>query len=121
MRISPGTGVYFTNADHILCHSSGRILLPSHAGPIYGKGDHWQAFCLYSDDDGRTWQESTKRVDLPARGAEEPAVIERADGSLLAILRTSLASSTRPPREIGARPGRRPSPPAWTRRRSLPA
>ena len=90
VQISTGTGVYFTNADHILRHSSGRILLPSHAGPIYGKGDHWQAFCLYSDDDGCTWQASTKRADLPARGAEEPAVVERADGSLLAILRTSL-------------------------------
>ena len=63
---------------------------PATPDPIYGKGDHWQAFCLYSDDDGCTWQASTRRIDLPARGAEEPAVVERADGSLLAILRTSL-------------------------------
>ena len=88
--ISPEGGVYFTNADHILMHSSGRIILPCHAGPFYGKGDHWKAFCLYSDDDGETWSESSKKIDLPKRGAEEPAVIERKDGSLFALLRTSL-------------------------------
>lgn len=89
-QISPRGGVYFTNADHILRHSSGRIILPCHAGPFYGKGDHWQAFCLYSDDDGKSWEHSREKMDLPKRGAEEPAVVERPDGSLLAILRTSL-------------------------------
>ena len=88
--ITPGPGWYFTNADHVLRHSSGRIILPCHAGPIYGRGDHWQAFCLYSDDEGQTWRESRVKMDLPKRGAEEPAVIERRDGSLFAILRTSL-------------------------------
>jgi sialidase-1 len=90
IQISPKDGVYFTNADHILIHSSGRILLPCHAGPFYGKGDHWEAFCLYSDDDGESWSESSKKIDLPKRGAEEPAIVERRDGSLLAMLRTSL-------------------------------
>ena len=88
--ITPGPGWYFTNADHILQHSSGRIILPCHAGLIYGRGDHYQAFCLYSDDRGETWQESRVKMDLPKRGAEEPAVIERQDGSLLALVRTSL-------------------------------
>ena len=90
VQISSGPEVYFTNADHILQHSSGRIILPCHAGGFYDKGDHWQAFCLYSDDEGRSWQESATRIDLPARGAEEPAVVERPDGSLVAVLRTSL-------------------------------
>ena len=49
-QISPDKGVYFTNADHVIQHSSGRIILPCHAGPFYGEGDHWKAFCLYSDD-----------------------------------------------------------------------
>ena len=89
-QISPTGGVYFTNADHILQHSSGRIILPCHAGPIYGRGDHWEAFCFYSDDEGRTWEQSREKVDLPKRGAEEPAVVERPDGSLFAVLRTSL-------------------------------
>lgn len=90
-QISPTGGVYFTNADHILRHSSGRIILPCHASPtIPRKGDHWKAFCFYSDDEGRTWEESREKIDLPERGAEEPAVVERPDGSLFAVLRTSL-------------------------------
>ena len=89
-KISPDEGLHFTNADHIMRHSSGRIIQPAHSGAFYGKGDHWQAHCFYSDDEGQTWQQSRKKADLPERGAEEPAVIERKDGSLLAILRTSL-------------------------------
>ena len=89
-QISPDRGWYFTNADHILLHSSGRIILLCHAGEIYGPGDHYQALCLYSDDSGETWQQSRTGADLPRRGAEEPAVVERQDGSLLALLRTSL-------------------------------
>ena len=88
--ITTGTGWYFTNADHILRHSSGRIILPCHVSPVWGRGDHYLAFCLYSDDEGETWQESRIKMDAPSRGAEEPAVIERRDGSLLAILRTSV-------------------------------
>jgi len=89
-KISPEGGVYFTNADHILQHSSGRIILPCHWGEFYGKGDHYHAFCLYSDDEGKTWHKSKKWVDLPKRGAEEPGVIELKDGSLLSMMRTSL-------------------------------
>ena len=89
-QISSKEGVYFTNADHILMHATGRIILPCHAGPFYGEGDHWEAFCLYSDDEGDTWSESETKMDLPKRGAEEPAILERGDGSLLALLRTSL-------------------------------
>lgn len=88
--LSPPGGVYFTNADHIIQHSSGRIILPAHWGEFYGKGDHYVSLCFYSDDQGATWKNSTRRMDLPKRGAEEPAVIELKDGSLLALLRTSL-------------------------------
>ena len=88
--ITTGSGWYFTNADHILRHSSGRIILPCFSSPIFGRGDHFRAYCMYSDDEGETWQESRTKLDAPARGAEEPAVIERRDGSLLAILRTTV-------------------------------
>ena len=89
IQISPsGTGVCFSNDDHIFQHSSGRIILPVHSGPFYGSGDHYKAYCLYSDDGGKTWQESRKKNDLPKRGAEEPSVVELENGSLLAVLRT---------------------------------
>ena len=92
-QISPGDGIYYTCTDHILRHSSGRIILPSHGGrltPDSGAAQHWEALCLYSDDDGESWQQSRQRAVLPGKGAEEPAVVERKDGSLLAMLRTSL-------------------------------
>ena len=90
VQISPFGGVYFTNADHNLMHSSGRIILPCHWGEFYGRGDHYNAFCLYSDDEGKTWHPSRKKVDLPKRGAEEPGVVELKDGSLLSMMRTTL-------------------------------
>lgn len=90
VQISPPGGVYFTNADHNLRHSSGRLILPCHWGEFYGPGDHYQAFCLYSDDEGKTWQSSRQKIDLPSRGAEEPGVVELKDSSLLAMMRTSL-------------------------------
>ena len=46
VQISSPGGVYFTNADHNLRHSSGRLILPCHWGEFYGPGDHYQAFCL---------------------------------------------------------------------------
>jgi hypothetical protein len=46
------------------------------------RNDQFQAFCYFSDDDGRTWQSSTEQMDLPGRGAEEPSVVELKDGSL---------------------------------------
>ena len=120
-QISPTRGVYFTNADHILQHSSGRIILPCHAGPMYGPGDHWEAFCFYSDDEGQNWQPSRQKVDLLKRGAEEPAVGERSDGSLFAMLRTSLGKSTGPSPTTEAKPGRRGNRPGCRRRLRLPA
>ena len=80
--------------------SSGRILLP--AGRTLGgwcsvtaggeAGDHGIAGCCYSNDDGRSWRESTTWVDLPRRGAMEPHVAELKDGRLLMTLRTELGA-----------------------------
>ena len=88
VRISSLPGVNFANNDHIVQLSSGRILVPCHQGPFEGQGDHHQALCYYSDDSGRTWMPSDRKMDLPARGAEEPSIVELRDGSLLAVMRT---------------------------------
>lgn len=90
VRISPPGGVYFTNADHIFLHTSGRIILPCHWGEFYGAGDKYQAFCFYSDDNGITWKKSRNGVNLPKRGAEEPGIVELRDGTLLSLMRTTL-------------------------------
>ena len=92
VKVSLLGGFNNINNDHVLRMSSGRIMLPSFNSEFYGKGDHWKAFCYWSDDEGRTWQVSETKMDLPARGAEEPGIVELKDGSLLAVLRTSLGS-----------------------------
>ena len=90
-QMSPPGGFYPINADHISVHSSGRIILPAFWSPkIWAEGEHFRAFCFYSDDDGHTWQQSKNRIDLPKRGAEEPAIAEAEDGSLVCMLRTTL-------------------------------
>ena len=91
VQISPPGGIFFTNADHILRHSSGRIIQPLHYwDPVRYEKMHNLAFCLYSDDEGHTWHTSRKKVDLPKLGAEEPGIVELKDGSLLAMLRNRL-------------------------------
>jgi sialidase-1 len=92
-RISLLAGINNINNDHVLRMRSGRIVLPAFNSPsVWDKGDHWKAFCYYSDDEGRSWQVSERQMDLPMRGAEEPMMVERKDGSLLCFLRTSLGA-----------------------------
>ncbi|MEO5803240.1 MAG: sialidase family protein, partial [Verrucomicrobiota bacterium] len=51
-RISPPDGISNINNDHILRLRSGRIVLPTfYSKSVWDKGDHWQAFCFYSDDE----------------------------------------------------------------------
>jgi sialidase-1 len=92
-RISPPDRITNINNDHAIRLRSGRIVLPAFSSPsVWDRNDHFQAFCYFSDDDGRTWQSSTEQMDLPRRGAEEPSIVELKDGSLLAVLRTSLGA-----------------------------
>ena len=92
VRISSLDGFHCLNNDHAVVLASGRILVPTHRGDFYGKGDHFQAFCYTSDDNGETWRHSDIRMDLPRRGAEEPSIVERKDSTLLAVMRTSLGA-----------------------------
>jgi len=76
-------------ASSLVQLASGRLILPFHGG----SGNQWKqrnsAWCFFSDDEGKTWQRST-RIDLPKRGAMEGSVAELADGTLLMSLRTQL-------------------------------
>ena len=76
-------------ASSLVLLESGRLILPFHGGG----GNQWSqknsAWCLFSDDLGKTWQRSSA-IDLPRRGAMEPSVAELADSSLLMSLRTQL-------------------------------
>ena len=86
----PG-GSYILDAGRVLIHSSGRIILPIYWAPeLWTDKDKLEAFCYYSDDGGDTWKESSNRMHLPGRGAMEPTIAERRDGSLMVLLRSTL-------------------------------
>lgn len=84
-------------ATSMLQLESGRIIFPvsCYLGPpLESKKERRDsprtAWCFYSDDDGKTWHESEKKVPLPKRGALEPSITQLADGSLLMAVRTQL-------------------------------
>ncbi|MBT3272851.1 MAG: exo-alpha-sialidase [Spirochaetales bacterium] len=78
--------------SHLLCLSSGRLLLAFHGGT----GDQWSQHnvirCFYSDDEGKSWTLGPATIDLPMRGAMEASVAELSDGALYMTIRTQLGS-----------------------------
>jgi len=76
-------------ASSLMELKSGRLLLPFHGGT----GNQWKqknsAWCLRSDDGGKTWEKSNA-INLPKRGAMEASVAELDDGKLVMSLRTQL-------------------------------
>jgi sialidase-1 len=91
--VAPGTGYFVMNNSRVIQLRSGRILIPVALHTLKGinskkfnpKAD---IFCLYSDDNGRTWKE-TNRVSKPQDLiTQEPGVVELKDGSILCYIRT---------------------------------
>lgn len=80
--------------DSLVQLNSGRILCPIYfsRGPCWTPQEHYVARMVYSDDGGRTWQTAKTDVDCPRRGAMEPVVLERLDGSVLMLIRTQTGS-----------------------------
>ena len=86
------------NNDRLVRHSSGRLLMP--VSPLMPRGDgnpyYSSSMCVYSDDEGLTWQKSATELRINAMdGLQEPCVVERRDGSLLMFMRTSLGHQYR--------------------------
>ncbi|MBT7303566.1 MAG: hypothetical protein HN849_28810 [Victivallales bacterium] len=76
--------------DSLVQLSSGRIICPIYfsRGPCWTPQEHYVARMCLSDDGGRTWRAAKTDVDCPKRGAMEPVVMERLDGSVLMFIRT---------------------------------
>ena len=90
-RLTPPGGAYIMDAGRIFTHSSGRIVLPAYWSPeIWSEREKYEAFVFYSDDDAKTWKSSANRIAMPKRGAMEPTMVERKDGSLFVILRSTV-------------------------------
>jgi len=102
--VSDDSDPYMTGCnDRLTVHSSGRLLAPMHCSHDW-EDHHLHVKVSWSDDNGATWQTTPDGLELPRvrwdshpeRGLEsgphEPGIAERADGSLLMTLRTSMGT-----------------------------
>ena len=94
-RITPAApGRHIALNNRAIRLSTGRLLLPlSTPWPwdrpdVSGRGKDIRSWCLYSDDDGETWQPSRSMLAGPGRGLMEPYAVELKDGRLLMLMRT---------------------------------
>ncbi len=92
-------GYYTINNSRVIQLSNGRLLVPVAYTPNVWIMSNLTSFCLYSDDNGRTWFnpqalrtyiQGRTEVSLPNATAEEPGLVELKDGRVLMILRTNL-------------------------------
>ena len=89
--IATEPGYHIMNNSRAVQLSTGRILCPvSTTLLIHSRAHPLRNVCYYSDDKGETWKRSRDAVSVPKRGAMEPGLIERRDGSLLQIIRTQM-------------------------------
>lgn len=89
-QVTKGSGYHVMNNDRVVQLLSGRIVCPIAWTSDVQTANHFVSTCYFSDDGGLTWTRSNGEVDLPARGAMEPEVIELQDGRLLMLIRTQL-------------------------------
>ncbi len=83
-------GYHVMNNDRVRRLRSGRLLCPVAFTADSRKVNHYRSLCFISDDAGKTWRAGRGDVGAPKRGAMEPEVIERNDGTLLMLVRTQL-------------------------------
>lgn len=89
--ITPEAGYHIMNNARAIQLSTGRILCPVSTTPLIHSSRHpLQSVCYFSDDEGKTWTRSRDGVSVPKRGAMEPGLIERQNGSVLQIIRTQM-------------------------------
>ena len=97
-RIGKATGYFELNNDRAVQLKSGRIILPMSLYRTLGTEDvrqSWDSRAIllwyYSDDEGRTWTESSTWWTIPAAshsGLQEPGLVQLSDGSIFTWSRT---------------------------------
>lgn len=102
VRCIPSPGYYVVNNDRVIRLRSGRLIIPSSYHKMKGESrTEWSSFdsrgtayFFYSDDEGKTWNESDMFFTLSnphsKSGLQEPGVIELESGILWAWFRTDL-------------------------------
>jgi len=92
--IQPG-GYYVVNNDRVVQLASGRLVIPvsKHTEPGGKFSSCGVISCFLSDDQGRTWRQSTSKLTgrTPKRRVmlQEPGVVELKDGRLMMFMRTN--------------------------------
>ncbi|MBN2290935.1 MAG: exo-alpha-sialidase [Pirellulales bacterium] len=76
--------------SQLLLLSCGRLIFGVHGGTGSQGKQKNDAWCMMSDNRGRTWHRSEDTIVLPMRGAMEASITELASGELLMSLRTQL-------------------------------
>ena len=88
----PPPGRHIALNNRAIRSSTGRLLLPLSTPWPWDRpdvsGKDIRSWCLYSDDDGETWQQSRSMLAGPGRGLMEPYAVELKDGRLLMLMRT---------------------------------
>ncbi len=82
-------GYWVMNNARVVQLKSGRIVCPvAMTERVFEKGHRFRTVCFFSDDEGATWRRGVGGAVAPKRGAMEPGLMQRADGSLLKYIRT---------------------------------
>jgi sialidase-1 len=89
--ITPEDGYFVMNNARVIQLNGGRIVAPfAYTPQVWKKGNVFTTICYYSDDLGKSWRRGQGECVAPKRGAMEPGLIEKADGSVLQIIRTQM-------------------------------
>lgn len=89
--ITPEDGYFVMNNARVVQLNSGRIVAPfAYTPQVWKQGNVFKTVCYYSDDLGKSWRRGQGECSAPKRGAMEPGLIEKADGSVLQIIRTQM-------------------------------
>ncbi len=93
VKITPQKSFWVMNNDRLVQLRSGRLLAPCQRLDNWPKVRHSLTQVLYSDNNGRTWKGSDL-VDIRDNndGADEPGVVELANGRILMYFRTDLGA-----------------------------
>ncbi len=91
--ITPEDGYFVMNNARVIQLSSGRIVAPFAYSPeVWKAGNVFKTVCYFSDDHGKTWSRGKGECSAPKRGAMEPGLIEKADGTVLQTIRTQMGT-----------------------------
>ncbi|MDP1797043.1 MAG: sialidase family protein [Planctomycetaceae bacterium] len=88
VRATTDAGYHVLNNDRVTILSTGRIVVPVSSTADVGSVNRFVCSTWSSDDSGLTWKRSQNSIPYEKRGAMEPEVIERRDGTLLMHIRT---------------------------------